>query len=137
MIGHLIRVATWLYVGVLICLTLGPASVRPDIRMPHCLEHLAAFGLSGLFFSIGYRFRSTLLGLWGGAFTAFLEILQMWVPDRHARFTDFAMDTLGFWIGIVAGLAVRRNSGVGAGAMKTPDRLDRQKPNANDTRRCY
>src|SRR6266851_2478560 len=124
MIDRLVRPAAWLYAGALMCLTLGPASVRPETAMPPYLEHLAAFGLSGLLFSIGYRSRGFLLVLCGGAFAALVEILQIWAPGRHARLIDFAMDALGFCIGVAVGLVVLRDWGAVAGAMNTPNRLD-------------
>ena len=103
MITRLVRISACLYTGALVWLTLGPASFRPETVMPPYLEHVAAFGVSGLLFSIGCRFRGQYLVFLGGAFAAFLEILQIWAPGRHARLIDFAMDTLGFSIGVAMG----------------------------------
>jgi VanZ family protein len=99
-----VRAVAWLYAGVLVYVTLGPASVRPATLMPSYLEHLAAFGLSGLLFSIGYRTRAVLVSLGGIGFAALLEAPQIWVPGRHARWIDLAMDALGFCIGVGLGL---------------------------------
>jgi VanZ family protein len=108
MTTRLVRAAAWLYAGALVCLTLGPASIRPETPMPHDLEHLAAFGFSGLLFSIGYRSRTALVLLAGVGFAALLEFLQIWAPGRHARWIDLAMDTSGFCIGPSVGLILSR-----------------------------
>ena len=108
MSGRLLRPAAWLYAVGLILLTLGPAGVRPETAMPHYLEHLAAFGISGLLFVAGYRDRGVLLIFFGAAFAASLEVLQVWAPGRHARITDLATDASGFWIGVAVGLIILR-----------------------------
>src|SRR6185295_3646424 len=90
MSARLLRSAAWLYAAALMLLTLGPASIRPETAMPPYVEHLAAFGIAGLLFVIGYRKSGMLLVLCGGAFIASLEVLQVWVPGRHARLIDFA-----------------------------------------------
>jgi VanZ family protein len=108
MITLLARAGAWLYTGALVCLTLGPPSARPETPIPHDLEHLGAFGLSGLLISIGYRSRYVLIPLAGVGLSAVLEALQMWVPGRHPRWIDFAMDASGFCIGVGVGLAMCR-----------------------------
>jgi VanZ family protein len=109
MVTRLVRTMAWLYAVVLIFLTLGPPSVRLEAEMFHDLEHLAAFGVSGLLFSIGYQSRRLLVLLAGVGFTAVLEALQMWVPGRHARWIDLAMNGAGFCIGVGVPFAVSRS----------------------------
>jgi len=104
MTTRLVRIVAWLYAAALVCLTLGPAGVRPETPLPLFLEHAGAFGLSGLLFSIGYRPRGVLVPLAGIGFAALLEALQTWVPGRHARWGDLAMDASGFCIGLGVGL---------------------------------
>src|SRR6266550_1110071 len=101
MITHLARILAWFYAGALVYLTIGPLSVRPETPLPPYLEHLAAFGISGLLFSIGYRSRRAFVALAGIGFTAVLEGLQIWVPGRHARLFDLAMDASGFCMELV------------------------------------
>lgn len=72
------------------------------------MEHLAAFGISGLLFSIAYPTRRALIALAGIGFTAVLEGLQIWAPGRHARVLDLTMDASGFCIGVALGLVVYR-----------------------------
>jgi hypothetical protein len=106
-----LRLAVWLYAIVLMLLTLGPASVRPETAMPAYLEHLAALGVWGFLLVGGYRIRVLLLILYGGAFVAFLEFFQIWAPGRHARLIDLTTGALGCWIGIGLGLILLRGLG--------------------------
>jgi VanZ family protein len=108
--GPLARAMAWLYAVALVFLTLGSPSVRLETEMFHDLEHLAAFGVSGLLFSIGYRSRRLLVLLAGVGFTAVLEGLQMWAPGRHARWIDLAMNGTGFCIGVGVLFVVSRSA---------------------------
>jgi hypothetical protein len=99
----------WLYAVALVFLTLGSPSIRLGTEMPHDLEHLAAFGVSGLLFSIGYPSRRLLVLLAGVGFTAVLEALQMWAPGRHARWIDLAMNGAGFCIGVGMAFVMSRS----------------------------
>jgi hypothetical protein len=110
MIARLVRAIAWLYAAVLSYLTLGSPIVRPETAMPHYLEHLAAFGVWGLLFSVAYRSRRWLVLLAGLGFVTILEALQIWAPDRHARGIDLAMNASGFCIGVGVGLVVSRSS---------------------------
>ena len=102
------RAIAWLYAAALVFLTLGSPNYRVETVLPHYVEHLAALSISGLLFSIGYRSRPLLVPLAGVGYVAALELLQIWVPGRHARWIDFAMDALGFCIGVGVGLVVSR-----------------------------
>jgi VanZ family protein len=105
---RLTRAIAWLYVAALVFLTLGSPRYRFETVLPHNAEHLVAFSISGLLFSIGYRSRPLLVLLAGVGFVATLEVLQIWVAGRHARWIDFAMDALGFCIGVGVDLIVSR-----------------------------
>jgi hypothetical protein len=109
MITRLAQVMAWLYAMALVFLTLSSPSVRLETTMPHDLEHLAAFGLSGFLFSIGYRSRGLLVLLAGVGFAAVLEALQIWAPGRHAMWIDLAMNASGFCIGLGVPLLVSRS----------------------------
>jgi VanZ family protein len=104
---RLTRAIAWLYAAALVFLTLGSPRYRFE-TVPHNVEHLVAFSISGLLFSIGYRSRPLLFPLAGVGVVAALEVLQIWVAGRHARWIDFAMDALGFCIGVGADFIVSR-----------------------------
>ena len=54
---RLTRAIAWLYAAALVFLTLGSPRYRFETVLPHNVEHLVAFSISGLLFSIGYRSR--------------------------------------------------------------------------------
>jgi VanZ family protein len=105
---RLTRAIAWLYAAALVFLTLGSPRYRLETALPHTVEHLAAFSILGLLFSAAYGSRTLLAPLAGVGFVAALEVLQMWVAGRHARWIDFAMDALGFCIGVGVHFIVSR-----------------------------
>ena len=92
----------WLLALAVAVLSLPPW-YRPVTGMPHALEHFSMFFAMGLAFGLGYStpYLSQLLLLI--AFTAAIEIAQLWVLGRHARFSDFLVDALGVAIGVGVG----------------------------------
>lgn len=111
MIIRSVRTIAWLYAVAIAFLTLTSPDLRPETAVPHDFEHLVAFWVLGFLFSIGYQSRSLLLLLVGTIFIAALEALQIWVPNRHARWIDLFMNMSGFCAGLVIGLAVLRSVG--------------------------
>src|SRR2546430_3398479 len=97
---RLTRAIAWLYAAALVFLTLGSPRYRFETALPHNVEHLVAFSISGLLFSIGYRSRPLLVPLAGVGFVAALEGFQIWVAGRHAGWLDLAMDALAFCAGV-------------------------------------
>src|SRR5258708_35765354 len=95
----LTRAIAWLYAAALVFLTLGSPRYRFETVLPHNVEHLVAFSISGLLFSIGYRSRPLLAPLAGVGFVAALEALQIWAGGPHAGWTCPALDTLWFFAG--------------------------------------
>jgi VanZ family protein len=96
-----VRIIAWFSAAALVFLTLSPPGVRVETAVSHNFEHLAAFGVSGLVFSIGYRRRLLIVLAGGLGSTAILEALQILAPDRHARWLDLLMNSAGFSIGVV------------------------------------
>jgi VanZ family protein len=100
----------WLLLVTAIVLTVVPAQIRPVTGAPSPLEHFAMFFLIGSAFALGYS-RSD-YPLCGAAivFTGSLELLQHFVPTRHARLSDFVIDALAALLGIsLSGLLDRKN----------------------------
>jgi VanZ family protein len=93
---------------VIVLLTIVPPGSRPITHVPHNVEHAAVFLLNGLAFAFGYRGRELLLSIAAPPLCAGLEIAQLFVPGRHARISDFAVDMIAALMGIAAGTIIAR-----------------------------
>jgi VanZ family protein len=80
--------------------------LRPITPAPHFVEHAAVFLLDGLAFAFGYRGRALLLSVASAPLCAGLEIAQLFIPGRHARISDFAVDLIAALMGIAAGTVI-------------------------------
>jgi VanZ family protein len=96
----------WLLAAAVTFATLGPATLRPHSELGQSGEHALAFILVGLAFGVAYSRQRLLTLAISVVAIGVLEILQLWVPGRHARLKDFAVDALAACIGlaVTAGL---------------------------------
>jgi VanZ family protein len=92
--------AALLLAGIIVALSLSPASVRPTTGTPHYLEHLLIFLATGMAFGFGYPHRFGLLTIALPTFAAAIEIAQTWVPGRHARMSDLLVDAAASCLGV-------------------------------------
>jgi VanZ family protein len=92
----------------------GPARVQTADRTPAHDRAFLFFLLCGLAFAAGYPRRELALATIAVAFAASLEILQVWIPGRHARFSDFLVDACAMLAGIAIASLLRRAHAAGA-----------------------
>jgi VanZ family protein len=112
------RVVAWIAICGVVILTVVPANDRPtftewwlDERIEHLVEHFSAFALVAAAFTIGYyRLSLHQLLLLALFFSAGLELLQIPLPTRHARVSDFVVDLAALCITVVV---VRLITGTG------------------------
>ncbi len=98
----LVRLFAYALAAAVSFATLGPPGLRPHSNLGQNAEHALAFGLVGLAFALAYpRHRSLAAGL-TVVFAGVLELLQLFVPGRHARLEDFLVDALA----TLAGFAI-------------------------------
>jgi VanZ family protein len=93
------RLFAWLLAAAVTFATLGPANSRPHSNLGQSGEHGFAFVLIGLSFAFAYpnhRLRTAGVAV---IMTGILELLQLWVPGRHARLKDFVVDAAATCIG--------------------------------------
>jgi hypothetical protein len=102
------RATAWIVLAAIVLLTMVPSNLRPITPAPHSVEHAAVFLLGGLAFAFGYRRRELLLSIAALPLCAGLEIAQLFIPGRHARISDFAVDLIAALMGIVAGSIIAR-----------------------------
>jgi VanZ family protein len=106
MLAKTARLLAWLAVAAVVFLTVGPQQLRPTTGVPHDLEHFLAFSLVGLIFGLGYPGRLATLVPIAVAAAAALETAQLWVPHRHARFSDFVVNALAACVGLALAAAI-------------------------------
>lgn len=102
----ILRVFAWLLAAAVAFATLGPPGYRPHSDLSQNGEHALAFVLLGLAFGLAYAQRRLLTATSAVAMTGLIEILQLWAPGRHARLSDFIVDTVAACAGLAAAAAL-------------------------------
>jgi len=92
----------------IVALSVVPPGWRPLTGVPHGVEHAVIFGLAGASLALSFARSGLVLGIVAVMFTALIEVAQLWIPGRHARLSDFVVDTHGAWLGLVVGTMGRR-----------------------------
>jgi hypothetical protein len=99
----LTRIFAWIGLFLIVVLSVVPAADRPATGFRPVFEHFAAFALVGGTFAFGYALSWGRLMLLALFFCGGIELLQVPLPTRHARVSDFAINSLAacFAIGLV------------------------------------
>jgi VanZ family protein len=95
----LLKLFAWLLAAAVTFATLGPAYLRPHSNLGQDGEHALPFVLIGLAFGLAYPRRRLLTATVAVIMIGVIEILQLWVPGRHARLEDFVVDALAACVG--------------------------------------
>jgi VanZ family protein len=95
------RTSAWTLALAIVILSLVPPSYRPVTEASHGFEHLAIFLATGLAFGAGYSSRPFQIAVALVIFSGTVELLQQWVPGRHARLGDFLVDATAAGFGAV------------------------------------
>jgi VanZ family protein len=104
------RVAAWFLLLAIVVLSVVPPNYRPVTPAPHDVEHLVIFFLTGLAFGLGYNTRPFLQIIGLVTFSAGIELLQFYIPGRHARLSDFLVNAVSVALGVgLATLAAGRH----------------------------
>lgn len=97
-----IRIVAWCLAATIIVLSVVPPRLRPETVVPHGLEHFIIYLVDGAAFGLGYYRKRGLLAIQLVVFAGFVEVLQLFVPGRHARLGDFIVDALAACLGLLA-----------------------------------
>jgi VanZ family protein len=89
-------------------MTVVPASLRTVTGLPHNVEHALVFLATGIAFGLSYELRTSVICAAAVIFCAGVELVQLAVPSRHARLSDFFVDAAAACIGIAIAWAARR-----------------------------
>ena len=74
------RLAAWVFIAVLVLLTIAPPSARPDSGVPHHLEHFASFFIAGALWYMGYPRRLLLCLALAVLLPAGWNCFRCWCP---------------------------------------------------------
>jgi VanZ family protein len=96
----ILRIIAWLLTAAVTFATLGPPRLRPHSDLGQDGEHALAFVLVGLAFGLAYRHHRLRTAAIAVILIGVLEMLQLWMPGRHARLEDFVVDALAACVGI-------------------------------------
>jgi VanZ family protein len=88
----LLRLIAWLLAAAVTFATLGPPLYRPHSNLGQDGEHALAFVLIGIAFGLAYPGHRLLTAGISMVMIGVLELLQIFVPGRHARLEDFIVD---------------------------------------------
>lgn len=99
-----LRLISWGIAIAILTLSLVPADLRPETGAPRLLEHSFIYVAFGVAFGLGYSRKQGLLVIFFLTFVAVVEAAQLFVPSRHARVSDFLVDAVGAYIGLLAAL---------------------------------
>ncbi|MHC2620378.1 VanZ family protein [Bradyrhizobium huanghuaihaiense] len=124
-ITALLRLVAWLLAAAVTFATLGPPDARPRPFLGQQGDHALAFVLVGIAFGLAYPQRRWTASALAVALIGLLEIMQLWVPGRHARFEDFMVDALSTCAGFALSAAA---SWMMAQLVHDPDVVTRQRP---------
>jgi len=107
------QVTAWICVAAIVALSLVSPTLRPVTILPHNVEHLAIFILTGFALGLGYPGHLTRLLLLLVIFAGAIELAQFFAPGRHPRLIDFAVDAAAACAGAaVAAVVGRWNPGL-------------------------
>jgi VanZ family protein len=102
------RIAAWSLATAIIVLSVVPPGLRPETGTPHDLEHFMIYLATGLAFGLGYDRKRGLLAILLVIFSGSVEIIQLFIPGRHARLSDFIVDALAMCCGVMTVSLVSR-----------------------------
>jgi VanZ family protein len=97
------RVIAWFLLLVIVVLSVVPPSLRPTTSAPHQIEHAAIFIAAGISFGMAYLGREWILSIGAIIFCTAIELVQVYVPGRHARISDFVVDVTAAVLGVFFG----------------------------------
>lgn len=95
------RATAWILAIAIVVLSIVPGGLRPETDLPHYLEHFLIFVITGIAFGLGYSQTFSRLATLLVLFAGLVELAQLFLPSRHARISDFLIDTFALWVGLI------------------------------------
>jgi VanZ family protein len=105
--GCVIRCVAWALAAAVTVFTFAPIEARPTMGSSADVERFIAFTVMGGAFALGYPKRSFSIICLVVAIAGVLEIVQHFVPGRHARIDDAMVKAGAAVIGVATAIAAR------------------------------
>jgi len=102
------QVTAWICLAAIVALSLVSPAWRPVTILPHNLEHLAIFLITGFALGLGYPGHLARLTVLLVIFAAAIELAQFFAPGRHPRLIDFVVDAASACAGAVLAALIAR-----------------------------
>jgi VanZ family protein len=107
LMNFILKAIAWLLAAAVTFATLGPPTYRPHASdLGQNGEHALAFILVGLAFGLAYSRILWITAALSFVMIGLLEMLQHWMPGRHARLSDFIVDVLAACAGLAIAAAL-------------------------------
>lgn len=103
MFRKFVTLAPWAVLVFIACAMLSPIRYRPTVTTYGSIEHMAAFAVLGLLFSLAYPRQMALVCLIVLGSAVLLELAQLLTPDRHGQIRDALEKMAGGIMGVAAG----------------------------------
>ena len=94
------RIIGWVLAVVIAVLSLVPPQLRPETGAPHNVEHFGIFFATAVAFGFGYNHKPVIVAVALVIFAGAIEVSQIFVPGRHARWSDFIVDAAALCVGV-------------------------------------
>jgi VanZ family protein len=98
---------SWISFAAIFALSVVPASVRPVVA-PQSVEHALAFTAAGTLFAIAHELTLARVISAAVTYTFLIETVQIGIPGRHARLSDFLVDAAAAVVGGAIGYIFRQ-----------------------------
>jgi len=102
------KASAWLLVVAITVLSVVPSTSRPITPAAHDVEHFLIYLATGLAFGIGYPRRPWTLAMGLVTFAGAIEFVQLFIPGRHSRLSDFIIDAVAVCLGVAASYVLAR-----------------------------
>jgi VanZ family protein len=106
-VRSILRIGAWLSVFVVVVLSVSPPDYRITTALPRPVEHFSIFLIAGVAFGFAYPYRHVVQIVYLVLFAGVVELIQLEVPGRHARVSDFVVSTLGVGVAYLLVTLVR------------------------------
>ncbi len=107
LMSFILKAIAWILAAAVTFATLGPPTYRPHASdLGQNGEHAFAFILVGLAFGLAYNRNRWMTAALSFVMIGLLELVQGFMPGRHARLSDFVVDALAACAGVAFAAAL-------------------------------